>query len=142
MFRKSLLVSLVLGMLSIFAFAGLGDLFIYSSLTTAGSTAGGFRIDLGSGFVADATVGLKDDGSGNAKTLTEYFADVYYGPWGVAISGAEGSIASVYLRYAIEQPINDKIALGIAADLVTAGGGSGMATRVLNGYDIYAVIAI
>jgi len=137
--KKTLVLTLLIGALSFLSLAGFGDLSLYTSLTSAGSTAGGLRVDLGGGFVADGTVGFVDDGSGSETATYQYFADIYYGAWGLAVSGAEGSGTSISLMYAIEQAVNDKITLGIASALISVQ--NGLATQFINGYDIYAVLA-
>lgn len=142
MSKKLVLVAAILTVVFWGAFAAMGDLSLYTSMTTAGKTSGGLRLDLGSGFVTDGTLAMVDDTSGTSKTTYEYWADVYYGVWGLAVSGTETSVASIALMYALEQPVNDKISLGIAVNLVTMGGGSGVATQFVNNYDIYAVLAL
>jgi len=142
MYSRKLIVLVLVCLVSFVTFADLGDLSLYTSVTGAGATAGGLRVDLGNGFVADGTVAVLDDGSGDSATETQFFADVYYGVWGLAISGGEDIKASYSLMYAIEQAINDKITLGIGVALVTLNSDEDVATQFVNNYDIYAVLSL
>ena len=138
--KKVIIVSMLISMMSLFAFAGLGDLSLYGSFAGSGSTAGGLRIDLGSGFVADGTIAIADDGSGREVSTYSYFADIYYGVWGISLGGSEFTKSTLSLMYAVEQPVNDKVTLGIAS--YVASYMPEQAISIFNGYDIYVVLAL
>ncbi|OGI08157.1 MAG: hypothetical protein A2Y40_08010 [Candidatus Margulisbacteria bacterium GWF2_35_9] len=132
---KRILGVLIIAVLSLgTVFANPGDLFFYTSMTGAGTTMGGLRIDLGNTMVTDLSATM----TGSAYS---YFADVYYGSWGLAITGTNTkTLATAALMYGVEKPINDAITLGINVPLVLWTDGASNLTFV-GSWDIYAVLA-
>jgi hypothetical protein len=100
------------------AFAQTGDLSLVQSVTSNGPKTGALRIDLGNGFCTDLSLAYTDNGT---KTNDlDYWADLYYGSWGVLFSGnKDNGLQSGSFCYAVEHPINDNITLGVYTDLAT-----------------------
>ena len=95
---------------------------------------GGIRIDLDNGMVTD--IGYTMTGS-----TYSYFADLYYGSYGIAISGSNAvSLASASLMFGAEASISDSVTLGIALPLITWNDGINDLTFFGN-FDVYGVIA-
>ncbi|HAR63137.1 MAG: hypothetical protein DKM50_13175 [Candidatus Margulisiibacteriota bacterium] len=111
--KKIIVIASLLLSIAGVSFADLATPYLYTSFTGSGMGKGGLRLDFGSGFVADGTIGILDENTNS------YFADFYYGSWGVAVAGAKGSTPAVSFMYALEKAINKDISAGICTDLVT-----------------------
>lgn len=124
-------LAMVLGLTGA-AFANPGDLSLYTSLTTLGSTCGGVRVDLGNSFCTDLSAAVVDNDN------QSYFADLYYGSWGVALSGSKGSKSTMSLMYCVEKSINKDITLGVATNLFSYK--EGVDNAMLTLWDAYVVM--
>lgn len=135
--KRKILLSCLVGIFLLgVTFAKPGDLSLYSSLTGSGQTMGGLRIDLGNSFVTD----LSATSTGGKYS---YFADIYYGLYGLAFSGdKENGIKTFSVMFAAEQAINENIVLGIAIPLVSRTKNIDEFTYTYIGsWDIYAVLS-
>lgn len=108
--RKTITTILLTIGLATAAFADFGDLGLMQSVTGGGGSMGGLRVDLGSGFVTDFTF---NQSSGESTSAYDGWIDIYYGSWGLLYTFAKDTEPSFDVVYAIEQSINENIALGI-----------------------------
>lgn len=93
------------------AFAG-SYLFGY---TPGGMLGGGIRFDLAPGTVLDLSAG---GGTGPSGSIYRLYADIFKGNWGVGLLAKKPTVNSdiayeLSLQYAVEQPLNGKISLGV-----------------------------
>ncbi len=95
--------------------------------TPGGALGGGLRFDLKPGIVFDLSASAAAGSSGSTGRL---YGDVFWGNWGIGLlvkkQAVDSSLATeLSLQYALEQPVNDKISLGVLlllANYDTAGG--------------------
>jgi hypothetical protein len=132
--KKSKIGLLVIGLMLV------GQLFavnlgLYSSLTSSGTTMGGLRID--TGVMADQAtcVDLSFTSQGSNSS---YFIDGYWGNFGLAVSGATATNSTIALMFAVEQPITDKVALGIAFPIASKTGNQDVV--LVGSFDFYGVV--
>jgi len=116
------------------SFGAFGDLSVYQSLSAAGTTMGGLRIDLDNSMVTDLSI------TSTGSTYS-YWADLYYGLYGIAITGDQAkALRTISLMFAAEASISDGVALGIAFPLIAwTDGVNNLA--FIGSWDTYAVIA-
>ena len=120
-----------------FSFAKTGDISLYSSLTSTGTTIGGFRYDLGT-IAGQAAV---TDFSGNMQGgVYSYFADVYLGYWGISVAGNNTTaLSDISLMLSAERTIADGVVIGIAVPLIKKTDGIAD-LKILDAWDGYVVI--
>ena len=104
-----------------------------TSLTTSGDTSGGIRYDLENGTVIDA--GLTRD-----ESSTQFWADAYYYNWGVYAAGTTKELSSIALMYAVEQSINENIAIGIGTKVINRNAAEKI--EYFKSWDAYLVLGI
>lgn len=136
------LVACVLAMflLSCTSFAAMSDINLIMSLTSSGPMNGGVRYNVAPNSVIDV-MGSVEKGS-DGKSDINLWADAYIGYWGVAAYyyGATES-TNVCGMFAVEQPLADKVAIGVGLKLIDFD----VTSRVFsvgNGADAYLVLSL
>ncbi|MBU1026765.1 MAG: hypothetical protein KKA31_03445 [Candidatus Margulisbacteria bacterium] len=114
--------------------------------TPGGVLGGGLRFDLAQGWVVDLSA---SGGSGSSGSTYNLYGDVFCGNWGVGLLAKKPTVNAdtsyeLSLQYAVEQPINDSISLGVLLLLVnydtTSGADPNM--MVLPTISPYVVLAL
>lgn len=87
--------------------------------TPGGVLGGGLRFDLQPGVVLDLSA---SGGTGTSGATYNLYGDVFWGNWGVGVLAKKTAPTAdlaydLSLQYAVEQPLNDKIAFGVLAIL-------------------------
>ena len=122
---KKVIVSLL--SLIILASSSLAGTYLFG-YTPGGTLGGGLRFDLKEGMVADLSMIA---GSGDAGSTYSLYGDVFWGNWGIGLLAKRPTVNSnvtfeYSLQYAVEQPINDKISVGVLLMLVNYDATSGV----------------
>ena len=83
--------------------------------TPGGVLGGGVRFDLRPGVVLDLSASANSGSSGGTHNL---YGDIFVGNWGVGLLAKKTAVGAdlayeLSLQYAVEQSINDDIALGV-----------------------------
>ena len=124
----------LLGLLLMATTAQAGSFKAITSATTSGDTSGGLRYDFENGTVVDGGI-TKDSTSG-----TQFWVDAYHSYWGVYAAGTSKEITSMAFMFAVEQPVTDKIAIGIGTKLINRN--SAEEIEYFKSWDAYLVLAI
>lgn len=100
--------------LTLFAGSTFADTYLFG-YTPGGALGGGLRFDLSEGVVLDLSA---SGGSGATGSTYNLYGDVFWGNWGVGLLAKKVTVAAdlayeISLQYAVEQPINDKISVGV-----------------------------
>ncbi|NQU17951.1 MAG: hypothetical protein HQ564_07770 [Candidatus Saganbacteria bacterium] len=87
--------------------------------TPGGALGGGIRFDLKPGVVLDLAA---SGGSGSSGSTYSLYADIFCGYWGLGITAKKATVNSnlafdITPQFALEQPINDKVFIGVLVAL-------------------------
>lgn len=120
--------------------------YIYASIGSQNPGGGGIGAMLTDEIAVDFSAYYNQDRTANA-TGKYLYADIFYGSWGIgyaydATDAAIDPINTTYLLYAVSQPINDKIALGITTTLWESSTGGKEATQLLTDFDITLTVPL
>ncbi len=123
-------------------FAASSDAGVYL-YANAANTSGGLRFDIAEGTVLDIAGSLTSNSGGTNSVI---YADIFKGYWGLGVQATIPSSGdTVYdfsLQFAVEQPVNDNIALGIGVPIVNVNTASPTTTTVFSAFSLYSIIKI
>ncbi len=116
------------------------DMYLYGN---AANTAGGLRFDVAPGTVVDVAGSLTSNSGGTSAVL---YSDVFVGYWGVGLQAtkpvAGDTVFDLSLQFAVEQPVTDKIALGIGVPIINVNTASPTTVSMFSAFSLYSVIKI
>lgn len=133
------LMSVCLLML-VFAVSADASMYLYAN---AANTIGGLRLDVAEGTVVDVAASLASNSGGTSSVI---YADVFKGYWGLGVQAtipaAGDTVYDLSLLFAVEQPVNDKITLGIGVPVVNVNTSSPTTTTMMSAFSLYGILKI
>jgi hypothetical protein len=133
------LMSVCLLML-VFAVSADASMYLYAN---AANTIGGLRFDVAEGTVVDVAASLASNSGGTSSVI---YADVFKGYWGLGVQAtipaAGDTVYDLSLLFAVEQPVNDKITLGIGVPVVNVNTSSPTTTTMMSAFSLYGILKI
>lgn len=110
---------------------------LLTSMTDGGALAGGFRYALGDDLIAEASLSSLYNPYTDENEI-DYWFDIYKGNFGVLL-GDVNDMTIISGLYAVEQPLTQKVSLGISTSLITLV--EDMDPQFLDNWMAYLVIA-
>ena len=94
--------------------ASYADTYLFG-YTPGGQLGGGLRFDLAEGWVTDLSLSAD---SGDSGSIYQLYGDVFWGNWGAGLTAKRDAVDkdvffNISLQYAVEQSVNDDIAVGV-----------------------------
>ncbi len=137
--RTFAIISVCLLMLG-FAASSDAGMYLYAN---AANTSGGLRFDVAEGTVIDIAGSLTSSSAGSSSVL---YADIFKGYWGLGVQAtipsAGDTVYDLSIQFAVEQPVNDNIALGIGVPIVNVNTASPTTTTMFSAFSLYSIIKI
>jgi hypothetical protein len=138
--KKFLALSMVCALMFGFAASSDAGVYLYAN---AANTSGGLRFDVAEGTVLDIAGSMTTSSGGTSSIL---YADIFKGYWGLGVQATIPAVGdTVYdfsLQFAVEQPLNDNIALGIGVPIVSVNTASPATTTMFSAFSLYSIIKI
>ena len=109
---------------------------LLTSVVNNGDLSGGVRYKINDLVVVDGWI---SKGTQDTDSQVSYWADIYYGNWGLIFNGSSKSLDSSSLAYSIEKSLSDDILLGISFKVLEI---SKNQPNYMSGWDLYIVLPI
>ena len=119
------------------SFANEHPIYLLASVANSGDLAGGIRYTVNSDWIVDGWISSREDSAGNQ--VTSYWADVYYGNYGIILSGQENTTLLTALAYSVEGQITEEIGIGSSVKVIELGGKH---PAYFGGWDVYVIFKL